>query len=170
MKERRSTFKIAFGGICLALTLVFMGLASFVPGIELTLFLITSLFTAVMVVETGVGGGILLYVAAVVLGLFIIPSKPGLIPYIFCFGYYPVLKYFIEMINSRPAQLAAKIVFFAAVLSAGLLFFKELIASAVNFPDYPVAILIIGGTVMLLLYDFILTYLIGYYNRRFRNL
>lgn len=60
--------------------------------------------------------------------------------------------------------------FFAALLTVGLLFFKGLLASSVNFPDAPVAVLIIAGTAMTLLYDAALTYLIGFYMRRFRNL
>lgn len=170
MKERNRTFKIALGGVCLALTLVFMALGSFVPGVELTLFLIASVFTAVMVIETGAGGACLFYAAASLLGFFVIPGKAGLIPYIFCFGFYPILKYFIESLKNRPLQLAAKTVFFAALLTVGLLFFRELLASSVNFPDAPVAVLIIAGTAMMLLYDAALTYLIGFYMRRFRNL
>lgn len=168
--SRSKTFKISLGGICLALTLVFMALASFVPGIELTLFLISSLFTAVMVIETGAGAAAVFYVAAVLLGFFIVPGKIGLIPYVFCFGYYPILKWFIEKIKSRPVQLGVKTVFFAALLSAGLLFFKKLLTASVNLPDYPVVILILGGTAMMILYDYILTYLIGYYIRRFRKI
>ena len=59
--ERSRTFKIAFGGICLALAVICMFGGSFIPGIDLTLFAVSSLFTAIMVIETGVGGGILLF-------------------------------------------------------------------------------------------------------------
>ena len=74
------------GGICLALAVIFMFGASFVPGIELTLFLISSLFTAIMIIETGAGGGALVYGGASLLGLVLIPQKVALVPYIFCFG------------------------------------------------------------------------------------
>ena len=49
MKQNK-TGKIALGGICTALAVIFMFGASFVPGIELTIFLISSLFTNVMVI------------------------------------------------------------------------------------------------------------------------
>ena len=88
------------GGICTALAVIFMFGASFVPGIELTLFLISSLFTAVMVIEAGVAGGLSVFAAASLLGLILIPNKLALIPYVFCFGYYAVLKYYIEKIKS----------------------------------------------------------------------
>ena len=85
MKQNK-TGKIAMGGICTALAVIFMFGASFVPGIELTLFLISSLFTAVMVIEAGAAGGLSVFAAASLLGLILIPNKLALIPYVFCFS------------------------------------------------------------------------------------
>ena len=78
--ERSKTFQIALGGICLALTIAFMFGGSFVPGIELTLFAVSSLFTAVMIIETGTLGGVLLFAAACLLGFFLIPNKAAILP------------------------------------------------------------------------------------------
>ena len=58
--KRNKTFKIALGGICLALAVIFMFGAAFVPGIDMTLFAIASLFTVILIIETGVGGGVIL--------------------------------------------------------------------------------------------------------------
>ena len=168
--ERSTTFKIALGGICLALTVVFMFGGSFVPGIELTLFALSSLFTAVMIIETGIGGGAMLFAAACLLGFFLIPNKPAILPYIVFFGYWPILKLFFEKITRPALQLLCKCGFFALVLCVCLLGFRTLFASAVSLPDFPVGILIVAGTGLLLLYDCILTYLINYYYRRFKHL
>ena len=167
--KRNKTFKIALGGICLALTVISMALASFVPGIELTLFAISSLFTAVMIIETGVGGGLLLYAGAAILGLIMIPNKLALIPYLFIFGYYAVLKYYIEKIAGAVVQIIIKVFYSAAVVFVALFFFKELIAGSIHFPDYPLAVLIAGGTLMLILYDFIMTFLINWYVSKFKG-
>lgn len=164
-----NTSKIALGGICLALTAVFMFAGSIVPGIELTLFAVSSLFTAVMIIETGVRGGMLLYAAASILGLIIIPNKLAIIPYAFFFGYYGILKYYIEKFKSRYVQLTVKIVFFAIVLCTGLIGFRELLLGSIHLPDYPVAILIISGTAMMAVYDYIYTMLINFYMRRIKN-
>lgn len=163
------TSKIALGGICLALTVVFMFAGSIVPGIELTLFAVSSLFTAVMIIETGVKGGILMYAAAVILGLVIIPNKLAMIPYAFFFGYYGILKYYIEKLKGRYIQLIVKIIFFAVVLCTGLIGFKELLLGSIHLPDYPVAVLIIAGIVMMVVYDYIYTMLINFYVRRIKN-
>lgn len=167
--KKTKTFKITLGGICLALTIIFMFAGSIVPGIELTLFALSSLFTAIMLMESGVSGAVILYLAAVLLGFVLIPNKPALIPYVFLFGYYGILKFFIEKIHSGVLQVIIKTVFFALLLCIGLLGFKSLLFSAVNLPDQPVIILIIGGTLMMLLYDYIFTLIIKFYIRRFQN-
>lgn len=167
--ERTKTFKLALGGICLALTLIFMFGASFVPGIELTLFAIASLFTAVMIIETGVGGGILLYIGAALLGLILLPNKLALVPYIFFFGYWCIIKYYIEKVKSGIVQIIIKIIFFAALLCVALLFFAEILTGSINLPEYPTAVLIVAGTLFLLLYDYVVTFLIGFYFRRLQK-
>ena len=163
------TGKIAMGGICTALAVIFMFGASFVPGIELTLFLISSLFTAVMVLEAGAAGGLSVFAAASLLGLIIVPNKLALIPYIFCFGYYAVLKFYIEKIKSGVLQMTIKVIYFAAIVLLGLLVFKSVLTAGIHMPDWPVAGLIIAGIVMLVLYDYVMTFLINWYRRRFKG-
>ena len=79
------------------------------------------------------------------------------------------MKYFIEKISAAAGQIACKCAFFAVLLGAGLLGFHEVLASAVSLPDYPVILLIIAGTALLLLYDYVLTLLINWYYRRIRR-
>ena len=164
------TIKIALGGICLALTMVCLFGGSIVPGIELTLFAISSVFTAVMVLEAAVKGGLLLYVAAVLLGFAIIPNKLAMIPYTFLFGYYGIVKYYIEKLSSRWIQLSLKSGFFAVLLTIGLLGFKQLLMGSIHLPDYTSLVrAIIAGVAFLLLYDFVFTALILFYQRRIKG-
>ena len=161
--KKSKTFKLALGGICLALTLIFMFAGSIAPGIELTLFAISSIFVAVMILESGVSGAVLLYLAACILGFILVPNKIGIIPYVFLFGYYGIVKYFIEKLPKASSQLIIKAIFFAAILCIGFLGFKELLLGAVELPDFPVAILIIAGTVFMMLYDYIYSLAINLY-------
>ena len=59
MKEKSRT--IALGGVLLALSAASLFLASFVPGIELSFYALSSFFTAAMVVEAGAKGGWMFY-------------------------------------------------------------------------------------------------------------
>ena len=167
--QRSRTFKIALGGICLALTVIFMFGGTIVPGIDLTLFAFSSLFTAVMIIETGVGGGALLFAGACLLGFFLMPNKLAILPYVFFFGYWPILKIYLEKISAPAVQIACKCAVFAVILGVGLFGFKELLASSLDLPDYPAAILLIAGILILLLYDYVLTCLIRWYYRRIKR-
>lgn len=160
---------MALGGICLALTVVFMFSASIVPGVELTLYAISSLFIAVMIIETGVKGGIGLYAAAVLLGLLIVPNKVGVLPYACLFGIYGILKYYIEKIKNPVVQVLLKVAFFAAILFIGLVALKGLLLGGIKLPELPVALLIAAGVLFLLLYDVIYTLLIRMYRKRFKK-
>lgn len=169
MKRGSNTFKIALGGIFLALTMVFLFAASIVPGIELTLFACSSFFVAFMILESGVSGAILLYIAASLLGLMILPNKTAMIPFVFLFGYYGILKYFIEKIPGTLPQLACKACFFAAAICIGILGFMDLISGAIDLPEAPAALLIIGMTLLMLLYDYIYSFVISFYVRRIQG-
>lgn len=169
LPQRSRTFKLALGGICLALTIIFMFGGTIVPGIDLTLFALSSLFTAVMLIETGIGGSVLLFIAACLLGFFLLPNKLAILPYVAFFGYWPILKYFLEKISAPAGQIACKCAFFALVLCAGLFGFKEALASSISLPDFPVVALVIAGILVFLLYDYVLTCLISWYCRRIRR-
>lgn len=169
MNNNKKIFRMTLGGICLALTVISMYAASVVPGIELTLLAVSSLFTAVMLLETGVGGAFLLYGASLILGIALIPNKLAVLPYGFFFGYYGILKYYIEKIHGALPQLALKLLFFAAAMCAGMLGFKELLIGSVMFTNLPVALIVIAGIVLLMLYDFIFSGLINFYARRIRK-
>lgn len=167
--DRKGTNTIALGGICLALTIVFLFGASFVPGIELTLYALSSLFVAVMVIERGPKSGLLLYVAAVILGLILVPNKLGMLPYICLFGYYGVAKFYIEK-NLRPnIQLIMKAVLFAVVVAIGLWGTKGLLFGNIQIPEYSTVIIFVGGIIMLMLYDAIYTFAIRLYKERIKR-
>ncbi len=167
--DRKGTNTIALGGICLALTMIFLFGASFVPGVELTLYALSSLFVAVMVIERGPKSGLMLYAAAVILGLILVPNKLGMLPYICLFGYYGVAKYYIEQIRKPAVQMAVKIALFAAVLAIALWGTKGLLFGNVQLPGYPLAVIFAGGIIMMVLYDVIYTLVIRIYKERFKR-
>ena len=161
-QAKTKTQTIALGGICLALTVVFIFAGSIVPGIELTMFAISSLFVAVMIMESGVRAGVILYAAALLLGFILVPNKLAMIPYAFFFGYYGILKFFIEKLKNAVLQVVIKAAFFAVVMCVGLLAFKELLLGAISLPD-------VAGILMMLVYDYIYTLLINFYLKRIKN-
>ncbi|MGI6728008.1 MAG: hypothetical protein ACOX4P_05555 [Anaerovoracaceae bacterium] len=168
MKELNSKTKtIALGGVLLALSLVTIFLASFIPGFELTLYALSTFCVVIFIIETKAKGGWLFYGASCLLSLVLIPNKLALLPYIIFFGLYGLIKYYIERIRKQPVEIILKLLFFNGSWGIGLYFFKNLLISNIGLPDYPVIVLIIAAQILFLLYDYILTQLIGFYRNRF---
>ena len=164
-----NTKTIATGGICLALAVICLYFASFVPGAELTLYALASVFVAVMADERGVAGGALVYAGASILAFLIIPVKLGILPFVFFFGIYPLIKYYAERIHNVAAQFAVKTALFCCVFFVAYQFFRELFFKSIKLPDVSVWLLAIGGIVMFVLYDFILTMIIRLYRRKVKR-
>lgn len=165
----QNTKTIATGGICLALAVICLYLASFVPGAELSLYALASVFVCVMADERGASGGALVYVAACILSFLIIPGKLGILPFVFFFGIYPLIKFYAERIHNIFAQFAVKICLFCAVFFVAFVFFKELFFKNITLPDVPAILLALGGIVMFILYDYILTMVIKLYRRKVKR-
>ncbi|MEA4923217.1 MAG: hypothetical protein VB031_07590 [Eubacteriaceae bacterium] len=167
--ENKKTYRIALGGICLALSAVSLYFASFIPGVELTMYALSSVFVCVAVAETGVKGGLLVYVGSAVLGFLLMPGKLGVLPYLCFFGIYPVLKLFAEKIKNRPLQMAVKLIFFAVIVFITYGLFRSIFFANIKLPDFGKIGLIVFALVMFLLYDFILTGVVAFYRRRIRR-
>lgn len=167
--KNKKTFKIALGGIYLALTIMFLFGATMIPGIELTLFACSSFFVAFMLLETNVGGAILLYVAASLLGFVTLPNKLAIVPFVFMFGYYGILKYYIEKLHGALPQLVIKVIYFLVAISIGLIGFFKVISSSIHLPNCSSVALIIAGTAMMIVYDLIYTYIIRFYETRIQH-
>jgi hypothetical protein len=165
----KRTQNIATGGICLAGSVLSLFLASIVPGAELTLYAVSSLFVAVMIIEAGMRGGWMMYSGTILLCFILIPNKLALIPYIFFFGLYGIIKFYAEQ-NKHPAiQLAVKASVFLAVFGVGYLFFRELFFGNIQLPDFPLPILALAGLAFLFLYDFIFTQIVHLYRKRIKR-
>ncbi len=165
----KRTQNIAIGGICLAGSVLSVFLASIVPGAELTLYAVSSLFVAVMIMEAGMRGGWMMYSGTVLLCLILIPNKLALIPYIFFFGLYGIIKFYAEKNKHLVIQLAVKATVFLIVFGVGYLFFRELFFGNIQLPDFPLPILVLAGLAFLFLYDFIFTQMIQLYRKRIKR-
>lgn len=165
----KRTQNIAIGGICLAGSVLSVFLASIIPGVELTLYAVSSLFVAVVILEAGMRGGWMMYSGTILLCLILIPNKLALVPYIFFFGFYGIIKFYAEQ-NRRPAiQLGIKAAVFLVVFGIGYFFFKEIFFGNIHLPDFPLPLLILAGLAFVILYDFIFTQLIQIYRKRIRR-
>lgn len=166
------TKKIATGGILLALSIATLFAASTVPGIELTLYALSTVYVAIIVIEFTPNTGWLFYFASVMLTWLIVPNKAAMLPYTVFFGIYAMFKYYIEHYMRKfpqVLQILLKLVFCNTMFLFGFFFFSFIFINAIHVPDVSFPIIIAGAQVFFLAYDYILTLLIGFYMKRVRK-
>lgn len=164
--RNNKTVKLAISGIYLAATLALMFAASSIPGIELSILAVTSAIGAFVIIESGIKFGLVFYVAACILGLFIVPDKLQMIPYAMFFGLYPSVKYFAEKVPKAPLQLFIKLAYFIVVLLIAYFALFEVFFSDVNLHGFMKAAIIPAAVVMFLLLDAILSGIINIYFKK----
>jgi hypothetical protein len=184
-KMKFSAQQIAVCGVLLAVSLTALYLSSFVPGVESTLMAVAGALVYIVSVRLSSGVGIAFYVASVLLALLIVPAKPAILPYVFSFGPYGLLKSPAEklVLGGNPggrrgagslrdaggrkglagrdalrivAAYALKAAAFAVTTGAGLLIFKEAFFSAVRLPGFAAPLLVVGALALFVIYDYIL--------------
>ncbi|WP_027399314.1 hypothetical protein [Anaerovorax odorimutans] len=164
MKE--STKGVAMGGVMIALSMITLFLATFMPGIELTLYAIASFYTAFIILESGIKAGWIFYLASAILSILLIPNKVGLLPFVMFFGLYGIIKYYIEKLKKQPIEIILKLLFFNIILASGIFFFKEAFLGNIKIPDFSRPLIIGGAQIIFLFYDYLFTMGIGFYLRR----
>lgn len=165
----RKTERFAIGGLCLALTVASLVAASLVPGVEMTCYGLAGLFSGIIIMESGLKGGLLVYMGALLLSFVLVPNKFAILPYGLFFGLYGFVKYFAEKIKNAPLQITVKVVFFTAISAASLYFFKGLLLGNIQIPEAPMILLIAAGVAMFILYDYIFTLAVNIYRKRIKR-
>ena len=150
---------LAFGGLLLALTVVFMALGSVIETSTLFLLAAASFFVGIVVREFGLRAGAAFYIAAVLLGFITAPNKF----YVLTFAAMGFYIWGIEAVwrwlerhpqyrNRRMMFWISKYVIFNIVYIPIVTVFREMLfARAVS--DTMMIIVILGGQVGLFIYD-----------------
>ena len=157
--------KTAFCSIMCALSVVILSLGSVIEIIDITSAALASFIVAVCMIELRSYFPVLLYFATSVLAFLLLPNKTVAFMYIMFFGFYPILKKYLERLRPILSWIAKFIVFniiiFIYVTVAGNMFFPD----ANNTKMY-LAILL---NIVFFTLDFALTVFVTAYVRKLRR-
>ena len=148
--------KIALGGLLTALGVVLMFLTGLIPIGTYALPAIAGVLLIVAVIEIGAKWAWMIYAAVAVLSLLFAADKEAALLFVLFFGYYPVLKSFLERISNKVLSWISKFaVFNVAVVACFFL--------AVNFLQLPEDSFTVFGNAVFLIYDIALSGLVATY-------
>ncbi len=159
--------RITLSGILLAFTVISVFLAATLPTSKLSLYALSSLFMAVIIIEFGTKAGWAFYLASALLSLLLVP-RLEVIPFIVFFGVYGLIKLYIERLRGRVIEYILKLIYFNICLVLGLFFLKEIILGGINLMA-PVYIIAAVLELVFLLYDYIYTLFIRFYGSQLKQ-
>lgn len=159
--------KIALGGLLTALGVVLMFLTGLIPIGTYALPAIAGVLLIVAVIEIGAKWAWMIYGAVAVLSLLFAADKEAALLFVLFFGYYPVLKSFLERISNKVLSWISKFaVFNVAVVACFFLAVNFLQLPEDSFTVFgiylPWVFLILGNAVFLI-YDIALSGLVATY-------
>ena len=159
--------KIALGGLLTALGVVLMFLTGLIPIGTYALPAIAGVLLIVAVIEIGAKWAWIIYAAVAVLSLLFAADKEAALLFVLFFGYYPVLKSFLERISNKVLSWISKFaVFNVAVVACFFLAVNFLQLPEDSFTVFgiylPWVFLILGNAVFLI-YDIALSGLVATY-------
>lgn len=174
MKSRiNKSYRLALCAVVCALSLVMMLLTGLIPVGTYAFPCIAGVFLAVIVIEAGYPGALLVYAVVSVLSFFFVTDKEAALYYTAFLGFYPVLKGVMELVKSRLVQYILK--FIAFNLCVVVAFFVSIYVLMVPkesfelFSVYLPWVFLLLGNVVFLAYDICLTRLITEYVNKWRN-
>lgn len=173
---KKTSYKVALGGIVSALSLVAMIMSAVIPGLEYAIPAFAGIVLVIIVIEIGLSWAFLTYIGVALLSFFIVPNKEASLLFIAFMGYYPIIKSVFESkIKHRPIQWSVKILLF----NVALVVYYNLVMLLVSSPElkqsideigrYALPLLIGLANVVFVIYDIAVTNLITMYIKWFRR-
>ena len=161
------------GGLSLAsmftaFSLLFLYLASILPGVQIVLYFLSSIFVMGIMLEERYGLALLSFAVVSLLGFWLLADKAMLLPYVLFFGHYGIGKYLIEKKRKRAPAMVMKYVYFNIALAALYFTARTLLFSQIPF-ELPLIAFIILMQIIFLVYDFLFSKVTLFYNDRIRN-
>lgn len=166
------TNKIALSGLIAALSVVVM-LFSFLPSVDLAIPAIAGIFLILIVIEVNKKTAVAVFFVVSILALILCYNKESVFFYIAFFGLYPIIKAIIESFKNKKIIWVAKFVYFNIVLILIYLiisfFFNLDLSEFEILGNYVLPVLAVVLNVMFVIYDILISRIIGIYLTRYQS-
>lgn len=165
-----NTKRIALSGILLALSAITIFAATIIPTNRISLYALSSFFISIIIIEYGARYGWIFYIASSLLSFLAVRGNlMALLPFVFFFGIYGLVKYYIEMLNNLGFEYILKLLYFNVSLTAVFLLFKEFLLDSIKVP-LPWWLVIIAVEIVFIIYDYVYTLFIRYYRSNLKRI
>ncbi|GAA0864234.1 hypothetical protein [Paraclostridium tenue] len=156
--------KIAYTGILLALNIILLLLSNIIPINTIFFMGLASFLISIVIMEYGLKLGILFYISSFVLSFLVLSNKAQWLIYVFTFGIYGLIKYFVEKDRPFYIDILLKLVYANLIILSLYFMLKGIIYIPVNI------FTILVFQFAFLIYDYVYTLFIDYYEQSIRKI
>ena len=156
--------KIAYSSILLAINLILLILINIIPMNTLFLMGLASLPISIIIMEYGPKGGVIFYIASVLLGFIIINNKVQWVLNSITVCGYGLIKYFIERDRPIYIEYLFKIAFANIAMFIVYMILRQFIYIPINL------IIILTFEVLFIVYDNVYSLFIEYYDTKLKRI
>lgn len=164
----KKTSRIALGGILGALAVICLFLAVVLPTNRLAFYALSSFFSSIVIIESGLKAGWLFFAATTLLSAIIIPDKVGVVPYVIFFGIYGIIKFYIERLNKIVLEYLLKYIYFNLCVVFAIIMIKQFFVQSISVA-IPWWAVILALEVIFFIYDYVYTLFIAYYRNKLKS-
>ncbi|MBR5323105.1 MAG: hypothetical protein IKU48_06135 [Clostridia bacterium] len=157
---------IAFSAILCALGVIIMFLGAVIETIDITMAALASFLVIVCIIEVGGYMPFLVFATTSTLSMLLLPNKTVAVIYAMYFGFYPILKKYLERLPIIISWIA-KFVVFNMAITIYYIFLKDVLFPDINSIKLYLVLLL---NVIFFTLDLAQTLFITAYVRKFRNL
>lgn len=172
MRQRKKRLtqaqKITTTAVLAALTLLFLYAAAFLPTVRLSLYALSSFFMIGLILEKEISYGWMMYIVVSILGLLLIQDKMKILPYIFFFGSYGIIKFYIEKAENIVVEILIKLAYFSTVMLLSYVFASQILFSDIKI-KLPIWVILLGAQFIFFIFDYIYSRVIIFYEIRIRK-
>jgi len=161
--------RVALGGIVAALCVTAMFLTGVVPALYIAAPMATGMLMLILVEEVSVSWAWLTYVSVSLLSLIVTFDKEAALMFVLFFGYYPILRMYLEKMHLKPVKAVLKQLLFNVFLILDYLL-TVYVLGVPTFEDtlpHMYVILIVSANLLFLMYDRLLSQMHWFYERVF---
>ncbi len=171
--RKKLSFKVALGGIIAALSVLLMIFAGVTTTLVYAIPMVVGALLMMLVVEFGAGFAALVYVAVSIISMLILGNKEAAIMYVAFFGYYPIIKGFLEKyLKNITCWIVKYLIFNVAMVASYFIVSKIFMISFEDmeeFGEYSMLVLLCAGNILFAMYDIMLTRLVSVYIYKWRK-
>ena len=166
----KATKALSLAAMLAAAELVILLIASVVPTGRLALAAIAGTANIITLLECGKRNTLLVFAAVSILSAILLPLKLLAVLYIAFFGYYPLIKSYLERLGKIKLEWLLKVLILFVALTITVLLYRYGFAGGIELFDNALWLIYAGSLVVFVIYDLALTGLVQYYLNRKKKL